>query len=159
MIDEGVTKYQCDWQHTPALPTELVAELNSWRNRLYDEGLIGYYKRHGVGFGNVSVREGDSDKFIVSGTQTGHIARTDENHYSRVTDYDIETNHVGCEGPIQASSEALTHAAIYALDPAIRAVVLPDDLSFMDMPRAEILLDVEDLQAMLTFRRIRSDEP
>ena len=123
MIDEGVTKYQCDWQHTPALPTELVAELNSWRNRLYDEGLIGYYKRHGVGFGNVSVREGDSDKFIVSGTQTGHIARTDENHYSRVTDYDIETNHVGCEGPVQASSEALTHAAIYALDPAIRAVV------------------------------------
>jgi len=123
MIDEGVTKYRCDWQHTPTLPAELVAELNSWRNRLYDEGLIGYYKRHGVGFGNVSVREGDSDKFIVSGTQTGHISRTDENHYSRVTDYDIERNHVGCEGPVQASSEALTHAAIYALDPAIRAVV------------------------------------
>lgn len=123
MIDEGYTKYQCDWRHTPALPAQLVAELNAWRNRLYDERLIGYYKRHGVGYGNVSVREGDSDRFIVSGTQTGHIACTDENHYSRVTDHDIDANHVNCEGPVQASSEALTHAAIYALDPAIRAVV------------------------------------
>jgi hypothetical protein len=123
MIDEGYTKYHCDWRQTPALPAELIVELNTWRNRLYHEGLIGYYKRHGVGYGNVSIREGDSNQFIVSGTQTGHIAHTDETHYSRVTACDIETNHVSCEGPVQASSEALTHAAIYALDPAILAVV------------------------------------
>jgi hypothetical protein len=30
---------------------------------------------------------------------------------------------VVCEGPVQASSEALTHAAIYALDAGVRAVV------------------------------------
>jgi hypothetical protein len=123
MIDEGYTKYQCDWRQAPALPAELVVELNTWRNRLYDERLVGYYKRHGVGYGNVSIRDGDTDRFIISGTQTGHIARTDENHYSCVTACDIDTNHVSCEGPVQASSEALTHAAIYALDPAIRAVV------------------------------------
>jgi len=123
MIDEGYTKYQCDWRRTPALPVERIAELNHWRNRLCDLGLIGYYKRHGVGFGNVSIRDGDSDRFIISGTQTGHIVRTDQNHYSVVTGCDIDTNHVSCEGPVQASSEALTHAAIYALDPAIRAVV------------------------------------
>ena len=40
-----------------------------------------------------------------------------------MTRCDIEANKVHCEGPVQASSEALTHAAIYALDPAIRAVV------------------------------------
>ena len=123
MIDEGYTKYECDWREAPALPEEAVAELNAWRNRLHEQGLIGYYPQHGVGFGNVSIREGDTDAFLISGTQTGDIARTDERHYARVTRCDIRANRVCCEGPVQASSEALTHAAIYALDPAIRAVV------------------------------------
>ena len=123
MIDEGYTKYECDWRLGPALPAGSVAELNDWRNRLHQQGLIGYYPEHGVGFGNVSMREGDSDAFIISGTQTGHIETTDERHYARVIRCDIEANCVLCEGPVQASSEALTHAAIYALDPAIRAVV------------------------------------
>ena len=123
MIDEGYTKYECDWQQAPALPETAIEDLNAWRNRLHEQGLIGYYPEHGVGFGNVSIREGDSDRFIISGTQTGHIAHTDERHYAKVTACDIEANHVACEGPVQASSEALTHAAIYALDPGIRAVV------------------------------------
>lgn len=123
MIDEGYTKYEVDWRESPPLPAGVVAELNEWRNRLYDEGLIGYYPQYGVGFGNISVRDGDSDRFIISGTQTGHIAVTDEHHYARVVRCDVEANRVQCEGPVQASSEALTHAAIYALDPAVRAVV------------------------------------
>ena len=123
MIDEGYTKYECDWELAPALPAETIEELNAWRNRLHDRGLIGYYPEHDVGFGNVSIREGDGDAFVISGTQTGHIARTDESHYARVTHCDITANRVRCEGPVQASSEALTHAAIYALNPAIRAVV------------------------------------
>ena len=123
MIDEGYTKYEFDWRRTPALSAGLVADLNAWRNRLYDEGFIGYYAKLGVGYGNVSVREGESDAFIISGTQTGHISETDERHYARVLRCDIEANLVVCEGPVQASSEALTHAAIYALDNAIRAVV------------------------------------
>lgn len=123
MIDEGYTKYECAWQQASSLPVETIAELNAWRNRLYDEGLIGYYPEHGVGFGNVSIREGSASEFIISGTQTGHIPRTDEHHYARVTRCEIEANRVHCEGPVQASSEALTHAAIYALDPTIRAVV------------------------------------
>ena len=123
MIDEGYTKYECDWRDAPALPVQAIEELNAWRNRLFEHGLIGYYPEHGVGFGNVSIREGDTDTFIISGTQTGHIAVTDERHYARVVCCDIDANRVSCEGPVQASSEALTHAAIYALDGDIRAVV------------------------------------
>ena len=123
MIDEGYTKYECNWRRAPALSAEAVEELNAWRNRLYELGFIGYYPEHGVGFGNVSIREGDSDVFIISGTQTGQIAITDERHYARVVGCDIEANRVRCEGPVQASSEALTHAAIYALEAGIRAVV------------------------------------
>jgi L-ribulose-5-phosphate 4-epimerase len=123
VIDEGYTKYECEWRQAPALAAEAVDELNAWRNRLHEQGLIGYYPEHRVGFGNVSIREGDSHRFIISGTQTGHIAHTDEKHYALVTACDIDANHVVCEGPVQASSEALTHAAIYALDANIRAVV------------------------------------
>ena len=123
MIDEGYTKYACDWRQAPALPAEAIEELNAWRNRLHEKGLIGYYPEHRVGFGNVSIREGDSDRFLISGTQTGHIAETGADHYARVTGCDLGANRVACEGPVQASSEALTHAAIYALDPGIRAVV------------------------------------
>ncbi|MGB0514487.1 MAG: class II aldolase/adducin family protein, partial [Wenzhouxiangellaceae bacterium] len=61
-------------------------------------------------------------RFIISGTQTGHIERTGPGHWSTVTEYDIDANRVLCEGPVQASSEALTHAAIYELDPAIGAI-------------------------------------
>lgn len=123
MIDEGYTKYECEWRQAPALSAESVAELNAWRNQLYQRGLIGYYPEHRVGFGNVSIRAGDSGAFIISGTQTGHVETTDERHYARVIRCDIEANRVVCEGPVQASSEALTHAAIYALDATIRAVV------------------------------------
>ena len=121
MIDEGYIKYRCAWHEAPALPEELVAELNDWRNRLYDAGLVGYYEQHGVGYGNVSMR--DRAGFIISGTQTGHIPRTDASHYARVTDCDIDGNRVVCEGPLKASSEALTNAAIYNLDSGIGAVV------------------------------------
>ena len=96
MIDEGYTKYECDWRQAPALPTNAIAELNAWRNRLHDQGLIGYYPEHRVGFGNVSIREGDSDAFIISGTQTGELEATDEAHYSLVTRVDIDANTVSC---------------------------------------------------------------
>jgi len=122
MIDEGTIKYKCDWRRAPALPAKVLHDLNEWRNRLYDAGLVGYSEEHDVGFGNLSIRV-DNEKFIISGTQTGHIPRTDETHYSLVTACDIDKNHVTCEGPVQASSEALTHAALYALDAGICAIV------------------------------------
>ena len=121
-IDEGYTKYEVDWRPAPALPAEAVRELNDCRNRLHEAGLVGHYEEHGVGYGNVSIRGPEPGTFIISGTQTGHIPRTDANHFALVTRCDIDANRVTCEGPIQASSEALTHAAIYALDPSIRAI-------------------------------------
>ena len=121
MIDEGYTKYECEWRRGPALAAETVAELNACRNRLFDAGLVGHYEQHGVGFGNLSIRACDGS-FIISGTQTGHIEQTDARHWSRVTGYNIDANRVTCEGPVQASSEALTHAAIYELDPDIQAI-------------------------------------
>lgn len=123
MIDEGYTKYQVDWQRGDASSLNQVNELILWRKALYDKGLIGEYKDLGIGFGNLSARTSPDGQFVISGTQTGHLANTGPEHYALVTNVDIDANTVRCVGPIQASSEAMTHAAIYALDSSIHAVV------------------------------------
>ena len=132
MRDEGYTKYDCDWHRSPALPNALISELNCWRNRLYDAELVGYDPGQGVGFGNLSIRLGGKGRFIISGTQTGHIPRLDGAHYSLVTAYDIDSNRVTCEGPVQASSEALTHAGLYALGKEICGIAHVHNLSLWD---------------------------
>ncbi len=123
MIDEGYTKYSVDWQRAGPLPAERVEALDRCRRRLWRAGLVGHDDEHDVGYGNVSVRDVDLGGFVISGTQTGEIQSTGPRHYSLVTDYSIEGNRVSCRGPVQASSEALTHAAIYELSPGIGAVV------------------------------------
>jgi len=123
MLDEGYVKYRSRWTEAPAPERAAAQLLNKWRQPLFAAGLIGHYQEHGIGFGNMSLRCNDTNQFLITGTQTGHIESTTDQHYSLVTDYDIERNEVLCMGPISASSEAMTHAAIYALDPLITAIV------------------------------------
>jgi hypothetical protein len=122
-IDEGYVKYVSHW--TPGDATHILAarDLDHWRRPLFEAGLIGEYEDLGIGYGNISVRRGSGNLFLISGTQTGHLSTTNEQHYSLVTDCDIRNSIVRCSGPIQASSEAMTHGAIYALGDAIGAVV------------------------------------
>jgi len=123
MIDEGVIKFDCEWTRGPLPQHAVISDLNRWRRPLFDAGLIGYCKDTGVGFGNISVRVGLDAHFVISGTQTGHLANLTRSHYAQVTDCEIQNNRVACRGLVKASSESLTHAAIYELDPAIKAIV------------------------------------
>jgi ribulose-5-phosphate 4-epimerase/fuculose-1-phosphate aldolase len=122
-LDEGYIKYESHWTPGPATHVEAARDLERWRRPLYEAQLIGEYAEHGIGYGNISVRRGWSGLFLISGTQTGNLPVTDEQDYSLVTDCDIRANIVRCSGPVQASSEAMTHATIYALGDAIGAVV------------------------------------
>jgi ribulose-5-phosphate 4-epimerase/fuculose-1-phosphate aldolase len=122
-IDEGYIKYISHWTDDALPHPEFVAELERWRAPLHAAGLIGHYDRLDVGFGNLSIRAASPEQFIISGTQTGHIARTSAAHYALVTKADIGGNVVWCVGPVRASSEALTHAALYRLSDEINAVV------------------------------------
>jgi len=122
-IDEGVVKYQSFWTRAPAPHAAAVDELETWRRPLYDARLIGEYQEHGIGYGNISVRCGEPGQFMISGTQTGHLATTDKSHYAVVTSWNVHGNRVCCVGLSQASSEAMTHAAIYQLDQHIGAIV------------------------------------
>lgn len=122
-LDEGYIKYESHWTPGPATHVAAARDLERWRKPLYEAKLIGEYAELGIGYGNISVRRGSGGLFLISGTQTGHLPTTDENNYSLVTDCDIRSNIVRCSGPVQASSEAMTHASIYALGDAIGAVV------------------------------------
>lgn len=122
-IDEGYIKYASNWTPGPATHSAATTELDTWRRPLHAAGLIGHYPDLGIGFGNISIRGDVARQFIISGTQTGHLQTTNGNHYALVTDYDVEGNQVSSTGPVEASSESLTHAAIYELDAAINAVV------------------------------------
>ena len=122
-IDEGYIKYHSHWSPGPAPGIKAAQQMDESRRLLFAAGLIGYYPELDIGFGNISIRFGAPGQFLITGTQTGSIARTNENHYALVTGYDIARNEVSCSGPVQASSEAMTHAAIYELNTEIGAIV------------------------------------
>ena len=129
-IDDGVIKYdRSHFEKTKALPSEEFQELEKWRSTLFQLRLIGEYLPEKIGYGNLSEKKDYShlyetplSQFIISGTQTGGLANLDGNSYVRVLDFNFDTLLIKAQGPLEASSEALTHAAIYDSSPSIQAV-------------------------------------
>ena len=121
-MDEGVVKYRCDWQEADPVAAENIADLMDWRDRLHSWGMISIYE-NGIGFGNVSIRLGNSCQFVISGTQTAHLPTLGPESYCTVTEFNLEQNFLGCQGPVPASSESLTHAAIYLHRDDVGAIV------------------------------------
>lgn len=121
--DEGYIKFHCVWNKQGSVVSrkELQA-LNRWRNILYGMGLIGVYD-NGIGFGNISLRTRMLGKFIITGSATGQHRKLTGQHYTLVTEYDIPHSSVTCAGPVRASSESMTHAAIYEMSPDTNGVI------------------------------------
>ena len=120
--ETGYVRFRCRWKPAPPLAGPEVDALLAWRGRLHALGLIGAYP-DGIGFGNLSHRIFDTDDFLVSGTRTGHLATLGPEHLTRVTGFALAGNSLDCVGPVQASSESLSHAAVYRADPAARAAI------------------------------------
>ena len=121
MKETGVIKFNCNWIKDKPVDFALFAEMNNWRNRLYSLGLIGV-NRDGIGYGNISTRF-FQNQFIITGSSTGAIRNLTLDHYTKVTSYHIGNNSLTAQGPIIASSESLTHAAIYEMNADIQAVI------------------------------------
>ncbi len=122
---EGVTKFALRFARAAPLDFAGLRALNAWRTLLHRLGLIGRdpARYGGVGFGNVSQRlPGNAESFAISGTQTGELAVLAARHYARVDRCDIPGNSVEARGPIEPSSEALTHAMLYRLNADIHYV-------------------------------------
>ncbi len=144
-VDEGYIKYDAEWQVGPPPDAALVADLERWRAPLYEAGLIGYDDELRVGFGNLSARAREGGLFVISGTQTGHLDTTSGEHYALVTDVDLDANRVSSVGPVAASSEAMTHAALYALGVNIAAVVHVHSRALWDRYRGVLPTTAEDV--------------
>ena len=72
-------------------PFDALAELNACRRKLVDQHLLGVYP-NGVGFGNVSVRDGRATSFYITGSATGGLAELTPADCVRVVAYDFATN-------------------------------------------------------------------
>jgi len=99
-----------------------LAELNAYKRKLLDLRVIGV-DSNGIGFGNLSVRDGATDNFYITGSATGGIQELTLSDCAKVVACDFETNRVRYEGPALPSSESLTHAAIYEADATAGAVI------------------------------------
>jgi len=119
---EGVVKYTA--QHETArltFPPEM-GELMSWRRQLRALELIGADPQ-GIGYGNLSIRLYASPTFLITSSQSSGLTEVDQQHFARVTVVDLDKNLLRSVGERPPSSEALTHAALYQVNGAIRAVV------------------------------------
>ena len=85
---------------------------------------------NGIGFGNISLRHGDSNQFYITGSATGGIAKLGATHIAKVNQVDASTNRLWCEGPLIASSESMSHAAIYTQLPWVKGVIHIHNLAF-----------------------------
>lgn len=121
-VQEGYIKFDCEWNRASALSSDEICEVNLLRDKLYGLGLIGMHD-DGVGFGNVSVRAEGLNEFVISGSATGGLKKLSGAHYCRVVEFDFDRNWIRCVGPIRASSESLSHAAVYLSCPDVNAVV------------------------------------
>jgi hypothetical protein len=131
METEGVIKFELDYTQAPPLAGNQIALLNGWRRIFYLSGLIGQDQDRygGYGYGNISRRiepyEAPPNKrrFIISGSQTGHLPEINTGHYAVVETYDPNRHQVSAHGPIKPSSESLSHGVIYDLIPSARCVI------------------------------------
>ncbi len=123
---EGVIKYQLKHTQKPISEKLSLSEINAWRTVIFRLGLIGQQpdRYDNLGFGNISQRlDAQSNQFIISGSQTGHIEYLSPEHYCLVVKADPRKNRIQSCGLIKPSSESLTHASIYAQDSDIQAVI------------------------------------
>ena len=130
---EGVIKFTCQHQQE-ALSDQVygavAGQLDAWRLILRQTGLMGQdpERYEGAGFGNLSARLSPPSlprgrrRFLISGSQTGHMEHLRMQGLSVVEHYDSRENWVSSKGVVLPSSESLTHAAIYDLSSAIRFV-------------------------------------
>ncbi|MBI4701696.1 MAG: class II aldolase/adducin family protein [Deltaproteobacteria bacterium] len=131
---EGVVKFRAEHERAD-LPAQRYGELGcklvAWREIMAMALLVGQdpLRYGGAGYGNVSGRIGPpgaprgARSMLITGTQTSGLAHIGLGHLCVVERYDYERNWVRSHGPVEPSSESMTHGAIYDLTPAIRFVL------------------------------------
>ncbi len=130
---EGVIKFVARHRRLPLMQAvaeacpglagfaELFTELDTARDRLHERRLVGL-SQQGVAYGNISIRL-DGTIFLITGSGTGGIQHLGTEGYALVRETFPRDNSVVSLGPIPPSSEAMTHAAVYAARPDVHCVI------------------------------------
>jgi ribulose-5-phosphate 4-epimerase/fuculose-1-phosphate aldolase len=119
--EEGIIKFKLTLKRAPAPEQAQFIALEKWRALFYKLALVGEYPNEKIGYGNLSSRL-PKKAFIITGSQTGHLAHLQAHHYTKVIDCDLKKGSVTAEGLIPPSSESLTHYGIYEANQAIQYV-------------------------------------
>jgi len=120
--ETGSVKFTCEHLARPLEQFAQLDELNVCRRKLMQLRVLGV-DASGIGFGNISVRQRGTQRFYIGGSGTGGLGEVRPCDCAWVTAYDFAQNWVRSEGVALASSESLTHAALYEADEAIGAVI------------------------------------
>jgi len=127
--EEGVVKFRAICRNTACkISEEKISELEKWRKKLFNLGLIGKYETSGIAYGNASKRmppyndNKGKRKFIITASQTSGIEHLNRKQYSTIISYNSEENSVFYNGLMKPSSEAMTHGSIYDQSSEIRCV-------------------------------------
>lgn len=121
MLDEGYIKFNSQRRDGTVPRPAALEELNRSRTALFDLGLIGVLP-DGIGFGNLSVRTNEL-QFLVTASATGATRILAPEQYCLVESFSIALNSVHSVGPLHASSESMTHGAIYAAHSEVQCVI------------------------------------
>ena len=168
MTDEGYIKFNLEHiRKNTVVPAITLQEINTCRNTLKSLGWIGVLD-DGIGYGNISVREDDSG-FWISASGTGALDSLGKDSVSLVTGWDIAKNYIRCEGVAPASSESMSHAAVYDAGFMVNAVIhihakelwratagkIPETSPGLAFGTPEIALDIQRLfsETDLQFRK------
>ncbi len=130
-MEEGVIKFNMEHK-LEDLSTLLEASsylekfenLNLVRAKLHAIDMVGLLE-NGISFGNVSVRLPylESNNFLITACGTGEKEVLSLKDYALVQSYAIEKNQIISCGLKKASSESLSHAAIYEANQEVNAVI------------------------------------
>ena len=115
-------KFTCEQAATEITSFGGLAELNAYRRKLLQFRLIGV-DANGIGFGNLSIRDGTTKNFYITGSATGRKPELTLADCARVVAYDFEKNWLRYEGSVIPSSESLTHAVVYESDAKAGSVI------------------------------------
>lgn len=120
MID-GVIKYKIKHTKTNTPKFHEYKRLEALRSRLFTLGLIG--ELDGIGYGNISIREKNKNSFFITATQTGELSSLKREYYTYIKKYNFSSFSINSYGKHKPSSEALSHAMVYEINPNINVVI------------------------------------
>jgi ribulose-5-phosphate 4-epimerase/fuculose-1-phosphate aldolase len=130
-MQEGYLKFTIHLTEGDVPVSAELERLNECRTELHDLKMVGIYP-NGIGYGNVSIRVGQSEKFIISGTSTGARRILPLAEYCLIDAFDLAKNEVFCTGRVRASAETMSHGVIYRTHPQVMCVLHAHDRKLFD---------------------------